>query len=65
MKVTRVFLCDGYADRPRTKRGEIEERIRALKMQIWADPGDRREIEGMIEAAEAELRKLGKDGDAR
>jgi hypothetical protein len=44
---------DGY----RTRR-ELEERIRQLRVHLWSDPGDRREIEGMIEAAELELRKL-------
>ena len=53
-----MFFTDGYADRPRTRREEIEARIRSLRMQLWADPGDRREIEGLIEAAEAELRAL-------
>jgi hypothetical protein len=28
-------------------------------MHIWADPGDKRELEGLIEEAEAELRALG------
>jgi hypothetical protein len=44
-------------DRPRTRR-EIEERIRSLRVMLWSDPGDRNEIMGMIEQAEAELRQL-------
>jgi hypothetical protein len=45
-----------------SRRGEIEQRIRQLRVVLRADPGDRREIEGMIEAAELELRALNKDG---
>jgi hypothetical protein len=25
--VTRVFLCDGYRDRPTTRRGELEAKV--------------------------------------
>jgi len=53
-----MFFTDRYADKPRTQRDEIEQRIRALKLHLWSDPGDKHEIEGMIEAAEAELRAL-------
>jgi hypothetical protein len=56
-----VFL-DGYADRPRTKRGEIEQRIRELRLQLWSSPGDRAELEGMIEQCERELRALDNGG---
>jgi hypothetical protein len=56
--VTRVFLTDAYDSRPTTRRGEIEQRIRELRLQMWSSPEDRRELEGMIEAAEAELRAL-------
>jgi len=60
-RTTSVFLTDAAYDlRPKTRRQEIEQRIRALKLQLWSDPGDKREIEGMIEAAEAELRALDK-----
>jgi hypothetical protein len=61
-KITSVFLQDGYTDRPTTKRGEIEQRIRELRMQMWSSPEDKRELEGMIEAAERELRALGRGG---
>jgi hypothetical protein len=63
--MTAVFFRDGYADRPHTRRGEIEERIRALKAQLWFDPGDKVEIEGMIEALEAELLALDRTGGLR
>src|SRR5262245_16132339 len=57
MKLTgTVFLRDA-AYRPVTRRGELEERIRQLRMQLWSDPGDRHEIEGLIEQAERELRE--------
>jgi hypothetical protein len=55
---TSIFMCDAYDSKPRTPRAEIEERIRSLRMQLWADPGDKAELQGMIEAAEAELRSL-------
>ena len=44
---------------PTDRRGELEQRIRSLRTQLWSSPEDRREIEGMIEAAEVELRQLG------
>ena len=44
-------------------RREIEDRIRSLRMMLRTDPGDRNEIEGLIESAEAELRRLDKDRD--
>jgi hypothetical protein len=47
---------------PTDRRGELEQRIKALRTQLWSSPEDRREIEGMIEAAEAELRMLGGGG---
>jgi hypothetical protein len=47
-----------YDVRPKTQRQEIEQRIKQLRVMLWSDPGDRTEIEGMIEAAEAELRAL-------
>jgi hypothetical protein len=61
-KAIRLFLTDGYADKPRTRRGEIEQRIRELRLQMWSSPEDRRELEGMIEAAERELRVLDREG---
>jgi hypothetical protein len=57
-----MFLCDGYTDRPTTKRGELELEIERLKMLSWADPADR-ELREMIEKLVAELRAL--DGGAR
>jgi len=52
--ITRVFICDGYANRP-TTRAELVERIRRLKCASWADPGDK-ELRAEIEEAERELR---------
>lgn len=53
----KVCLRDA-AYRPTTKRGELEERIRQLRMMKgWSDFDDRRELEGMIEQAERELRE--------
>jgi hypothetical protein len=57
-----VRFLDGFfvpKREPADRRGELQERIRTLKTQLWSSPEDRREIEGMIEAAEAELRELG------
>jgi hypothetical protein len=61
--VMHVFLTDAYDRRPSTKRREIEQRIRELRMQMWSSPEDRRELEGMIEAAERELRALDRKRD--
>jgi hypothetical protein len=57
MTVSRVFMQDGYADRPTTPRGVLEHEIARLKMLSWADPGDR-ELREEIERLEAELRAL-------
>lgn len=54
----RFTFTDGYADRPSDRRGELIERISHLRMMKWSDPGDRRELEGLIEEAERELRQL-------
>jgi hypothetical protein len=54
----RFSFTDGYADRPSDRRGELQERIRSLKMHLWADPADKHEPEGLIE--QAELRELGR-----
>jgi hypothetical protein len=57
-----MFFTDGAftPHRPPTgRREELIERIRSLRMHVWADPGDKRELEGLIEEAEAELRALG------
>jgi hypothetical protein len=62
--VTSHFLTDGYSDKPLSRRGEVEQRIRELRVQMWSSPEDRRELEGMIEAAEAELRQLERGGGA-
>jgi hypothetical protein len=59
----RIFVCDAY--RPTTKRGELEERVRQLRMMKWSDPGDRRELEGLIEQAEAELRAYNMKAETR
>jgi hypothetical protein len=57
MTVSRVFLCDGYADRPTTPRGVLEHEIERLKVLSWADPADH-ELRQEIERLEAELRAL-------
>jgi hypothetical protein len=56
-------MTDGYSDKPKTPRAALEQRIRELRLQLWSSPEDRRELEGMIEASEAELRAL--DGGVR
>jgi hypothetical protein len=56
-----MFFTDGaFTPRrePSDRREELQERIRQLRMMKWADPGDRRELEGLIEEAERELRQL-------
>jgi hypothetical protein len=59
-----VFFTDaearpGYVPRaPRSERERIEGEIANLRRQLWDSPEDRREIEGMIEAKERELRAL-------
>ena len=40
-----MMNLDGYADKPRTRRAQLERRIRQLKMQRWGDPGDRELLE--------------------
>lgn len=50
---------------PYRTRRELEQRIRELRAHSSVDPGDRTEIEGLIETAEAELRALARDGYAR
>jgi hypothetical protein len=58
-------LCDDYADRPTTRRGELEDR--RLKVACWADPGDR-ELRDLLALAEGELLSFicrGGDNDAR
>jgi hypothetical protein len=56
-KPTTLFFTDGYRDKPTTRRGELVERIRQLKMQHWADPGDA-ELRTRIAEVEAELQAL-------
>jgi hypothetical protein len=55
---------DGYTDRPVTRRGELVERVRRLKVALWSDPGDR-ELRDEIASAEAELHALDRAGDRR
>jgi uncharacterized small protein (DUF1192 family) len=54
---TSVFLMDGYADRPMSPRAALELEIARLKVQMWADPGDK-ELREEVERLEAELRAL-------
>ena len=56
-----MFFTDGaFTPRraPSDRREELQERIRSIRMHLWADPGDRSELEGLIEEAERELRQL-------
>jgi hypothetical protein len=55
--MTVLVFKDGYTDKPRTRRGELVERVRQLKAQHWADPSDT-ELLALIAEAEAELRAL-------
>jgi hypothetical protein len=50
-------FTDAYADKPQGARAVLVERIRCLRMQSWADPGDR-ELREEIERAEEELRRF-------
>lgn len=66
VSVPQLFFTDarqiepGYRPRPaRSRREELEREIANLRRQLWDSPEDRRELEGMIEAREAELRSLG------
>ena len=54
-----LFFRDMADDaKPRSERQRIEAEIAALRARLWSDPGDRAELEGLIEQAEAELRAL-------
>ena len=48
---------DGYTDKPQGARAVLVERLRCLRVQSWADPGDR-ELRAMIEKAEQELKRF-------
>jgi hypothetical protein len=48
---------------PTDRRGESQQRIRSLRTQLWSSPEDRSELLGMIEACEAELRRLDQGRD--
>jgi hypothetical protein len=50
-------FTDAYADKPTTPRDVLVERLRCLRMQSWADPGDT-ELRAEIEQAEDELRRF-------
>jgi len=53
--MTVVTFIDGYRDRPTTRRGALEDRVRQLKCASWADPGDD-ELRELLGEAEAALR---------
>ena len=55
-----MWFFDAFTPRraPTDRRGELEQRIKQLRTQLWSSPEDRSELLGMIEAAEAELRQL-------
>jgi hypothetical protein len=55
--VVSQFFCDGYTDKPRTRRGVLEHEIERLKMLSWADPADK-ELREEIERLQQELRRL-------
>jgi hypothetical protein len=59
--VSRVFLHDGYTDKPIGSRAKLEHEIERLKMLHWADPGDR-ELREQIERLQHELRVLNANG---
>jgi septal ring factor EnvC (AmiA/AmiB activator) len=63
--LTSFFFADGYVHKPRSRREQIEAQIRELKLQLWSSPEDRNELLGMIEAAEAELAALERQGGER
>ena len=52
MKAT--FFEDAYADVPPTQRGRLEQELRRLRVQSWADPSDT-DLRERIAALEAEL----------
>jgi hypothetical protein len=52
-----LLFFDGYRDKPVTRRGQLEQRIRELKCASWADPGGG-ELRAQIEKLEAELAVL-------
>ena len=58
MTASRVFMQDGYADKPPTGTREalVAERNR-VRMLTWQDPADK-ELKSELERLEAELRAL-------
>lgn len=62
MKLTHVFLNDGYADKPPagSRAALVEERNR-IRMLCWADPGDA-ELKAELERLEEEIRALDRGG---
>jgi hypothetical protein len=62
-----LFLCDALGQYGRGRvlsEGEtLEAEIAALRARLWSDPGDRRELEGLIEQLEARLRRLRANGE--
>jgi len=65
--LTHVALMhDGYGDRPRGQRGELEAQIAALRARLWSEPGERDEIEDQLRALQAVLARLDQtNGDGR
>jgi uncharacterized small protein (DUF1192 family) len=63
MTVSRVFMQDGYADRPTSPRAALVHEIERLKVQMWADPADK-ELRDEIERLQQELRALDRGGAA-
>jgi hypothetical protein len=60
----RLTFFDAFVPHraPVDRRGELEQRIRNLRLQMWSSPEDKRELEGMIEA---ELRQLDRERGGR
>lgn len=58
MAITEHFFRDAYAAAPRTERGRLEAEVANLRRQLWSSPEDKRELLGMIEALEAQMRAL-------
>lgn len=53
----RFTFTDAYTDKPTRPRDVLVERLRCLRMQHWADPGDA-ELKLEVERAEDELKQL-------
>jgi hypothetical protein len=55
--MTVITFLDAYTDKPTAPRAQLEELVRQLKAQHWADPSDR-DLQLRIAELEAELQAL-------